>query len=137
MSLEFLISIVVLTVLVDILIIVNILKWKKSKKLSANDQEYVKLNWRKVMEYLDSDSNKSVIEADKILSYVLQKKGYTGSVGDQLKASESFFTNLDSVWRAHKLRNRLAHEIGNVEYFEAKKAIDGFKRGIIDLGVNI
>lgn len=137
MSMEFFILIAVLFVFLDILIVVSIFLWKKSKKLGVKDQEFVKLNWTRVVEYLDSDPSKSVIEADKILNYVLQKKGYTGSVGEQLKAAETLFSNLNSVWNAHKLRNRLAHEIGNVEHREAKSAIEGFKRAINDLGVNI
>jgi len=64
-----------------------------------------------------SDESKlktAVIEADKLLDFVLKSKRVKGeTLGDRLKASKNLFStsSYNKVWEVHKLRNRLAHEM--------------------------
>lgn len=54
----------------------------------------------------------AIIEADILLGEVLDAAGYAGNtIGDQLKsASPQSFKTLDQAWRAHRVRNQIAHE---------------------------
>lgn len=52
-----------------------------------------------------------ILEFDKILDQCLLKKGLFGTLGDKMKRYNKYFLNKDAVWKAHKLRNKLAHEI--------------------------
>ena len=55
--------------------------------------------------------NAAVIEADKLLDRALMELGVPGkTMGERLKASSTRFTQLNSVWYAHKQRNQIAHE---------------------------
>ncbi|EKD64900.1 MAG: hypothetical protein ACD_50C00256G0002 [uncultured bacterium] len=48
------------------------------------------------------------------------------------------FSDLNGVWFAHKLRNKIAHELDSrVSMGEAKRALAAFKRAFVDLGVKI
>ncbi|HEY4523800.1 MAG TPA: hypothetical protein VJK04_02940 [Candidatus Paceibacterota bacterium] len=62
----------------------------------------------------------AVIEADKILDEVLKRSGFAGeTMSDRLKnLTTAQLSNLEQVWGAHKLRNRIVHEPN----FEVSKA---------------
>ena len=54
--------------------------------------------------------------------------GYQGSFADKLKKAGPRFQNLDALWSAHKLRNRIAHEVGiHVQPKEAERALRAFE----------
>jgi hypothetical protein len=76
-------------------------------------------------------SSLQILEAEKILDGVFSHLGATGSFADKLRSMESRIPNKESVWQAHKLRNRLAHEAGmHVSDHEAGRAIKTFERAI-------
>jgi hypothetical protein len=58
------------------------------------------------------DLHRRVLEADSILDAALGELGYTGSMADKLRKAEKYIVDLEAVWRAHKVRNRIAHEPG-------------------------
>ncbi len=78
----------------------------------------------------------TIIEADKLLDKALIEMGVPGkTMGDRLKRRGDKFSNLNSVWRAHKLRNAIAHEAGfEVGYKQALNAIEIYKQALKDLG---
>ncbi|MBQ3318699.1 hypothetical protein IJG76_01650 [Candidatus Saccharibacteria bacterium] len=80
--------------------------------------------------------NMALISADKLLDRALFETGVNGkTMGDRLKKSGEKFTELNSVWYAHKLRNRIAHEPGfSIEYSAARHALAVYKQALQDLG---
>ncbi len=78
----------------------------------------------------------TIIEADKLFDKALIEMGVPGkTMGDRLKRRGDKFSNLNSVWRAHKLRNAIAHEAGfEVGYKQALNAIEIYKQALKDLG---
>lgn len=128
----FLFTIIVLTFLILFLVYFS---YKAKRRLSISDNKFVVSKW----DELEKDQNikNAIIEADKILDFVLKKKGYSGSLGQKLITAEALFTNINSVWDAHKLRNRLVHELDiNLSSGNAKSALQKFKNALKDLGVN-
>jgi len=88
------------------------------RKLSSEEIARVKKGWREVEELVKlggpSRLRHAVIKADKLLGYVLTAKTGQEATASALKASkELFFTweVYDGVWKAHKLRNMLVHDI--------------------------
>ena len=53
----------------------------------------------------------AIIMLDNLLDFALSCYGLPGSLGEKLKQSGHLFSDLDSVWQAHKYRNRLVHEL--------------------------
>ncbi|MBR3248758.1 hypothetical protein IKF89_01880 [Candidatus Saccharibacteria bacterium] len=78
----------------------------------------------------------TIIEADKLLDKALVEMGVPGkTMGDRLKRSGDKFENLNAVWRAHKLRNAIAHEAGfEISYKQAFNALAIYKQALKDLG---
>jgi len=106
-----------------------------SKKLNSGDMAYVKGHWADIMNIVEDDPSKAIMDADKILDYVLTRHGFSGSLGEKLKLSAHKFSDLNGLWNAHKLRNKLAHEFEEADEKEVKRALKQFKKAFKDLGV--
>lgn len=129
--------ILILTVAAIIMAAYVFIKSNK-KKLSQSDQNFIKKNWDQIIKKANGDPHHAVLEADKLIGHTLKLKGYEGSVGEQLKAAPYLFSNIDELWKAHKARNQLAHEIGKqISLKEAKTYLNIFKRALKDLGVKL
>ena len=78
----------------------------------------------------------TIIEADKLLDKAMVEMGAAGkTMGDRLKKIGSRFSDLNGVWRAHKLRNAIAHESDfEVDYKQATNALAIYKQALKDLG---
>jgi len=122
---------VVITLL---LLIFVYLKTRKSKNYSLKELQYIKSHWIRIIDMFPGNPSSSILEADKLLDYALSKKGKQGSLGEKLKNSSALFKDINSVWSAHKLRNKIAHELGDVDKKAAKRAIRQFKQALNDLG---
>lgn len=81
----------------------------------------------------------AVSEADKLLDAGLKLVGVAGqTMGERLKSAEKRFPTVlyNRVWEAHKLRNRLAHEVGVVlGASETKEAVSAFREALTALGL--
>lgn len=98
--------------------------------------------WRRVMELASSgnhgDWRRAILEADIMLGQVLHAAGYVGeSVGEQLRLANPIqMTTLDVAWKAHKVRNDIAHggEAYNLTEREARTAINHYRRVFEEFG---
>lgn len=87
--------------------------------------------WEEVKRHMESgnqsDWRLAILEADILLYDMLDQMGYEGqSIGEKLKNVEpQSFNTLDEAWRAHKVRNIIAHEGGSyvLSRSEAERAI--------------
>jgi hypothetical protein len=74
----------------------------------------------------------AILEADILLYDMLTQMGYEGdSIGEILKSvDKANFVTLDDAWKAHRIRNIIAHEGANYELSreEAERTIRLFKR---------
>lgn len=77
-----------------------------------------------------------IIEADKLLDKAMHEVGIPGkTMGDRLKRSGDRFSDINAVWRAHKLRNAIAHESDlEIGYKQASTALSIYKQALKDLG---
>lgn len=77
----------------------------------------------------------AIMEADKLLDYVLQGKGYRGeTMAERMRSANRVFSRRNDVWAAHKLRNALAHEVDfDLVPSQVKQSIKAFERAIKDL----
>ncbi|NLA42822.1 hypothetical protein GX865_01515 [Candidatus Saccharibacteria bacterium] len=104
-----------------------------------NKQEY-RTKWLKVESSLkkteESSYHLAILNADKLLDAALKELGYRGqTMGDRMKSAKVAFSNNNSLWSAHKLRNRIAHETDvKIGYTATRRALASFKQGLKDLG---
>lgn len=105
---------------------------KGRKAFSKQEKRFFNLQWQIIKK--QPDLKHAVLEADKLLNMILEKKGYRGTLGEKLKASAKLFTHLDAVWSAHKLRNKIAHELNfHVSLADGKQALNSFEKAFRDL----
>lgn len=94
--------------------------------------------WRSIeAQFSDGHAGQSlaVVNADKLLDKAMQDKKFKGkTMGERLKAHPTAFTDINRIWQAHKLRNRIAHEHVQIHESECKSAIYSLRQGLRDLG---
>lgn len=104
------------------------------------NQEQYRTDWLEIENNINKDNVASyqfaILSADKLLDKALKESGVPGdSMGDRLKNSKRKFQDIDKVWTAHKLRNRIAHEVGGtVNPKVAKRMLTIYKNALKDLG---
>lgn len=113
----------------------------KSRPAKSNvrlNTKTVQNRWSVIQGLMSQGGNglrQAVMEADKLLDYVLQGKGYGGdTMADRMRSANRQFSRRNDVWNAHKLRNALAHEVEfDLVPSQVKQAIAAFERAIKDL----
>jgi hypothetical protein len=99
----------------------------RGKKLSAQDKQELLRHWDRVRS--QQDPHRRVLDADAVIAQLLGKLGYQGSMADKLKRAAKQVPDLNAVWAAHKLRNRIAHEPGAaVADAEADRAVRALEK---------
>ncbi len=118
-------------------------KAKSYGSATTLDRQFVQTKWSEIESTFGlggvSHFKSSIMEADKLVDYVLKSKGVRGNTfGERLKNSRSKFANYadyNDLWFAHKVRNNIAHESNHDLYSaEAKKAIESYKKALRALG---
>lgn len=97
--------------------------------------------WDEIKNKIDSDNpsdwKMAILEADSLIDEIVKNIGYKGEdLGERLRAIEpSDFENLQNVWEAHKIRNKIAHE-GDAFILTkdiAKETIEKYKKALREL----
>lgn len=98
--------------------------------------------WNRVKRHFfagDDNSLKiAVMEADNTLDEALKLAGFKGeNLGERLKnITEEQLPNIQAIWEAHKLRNRLVHETDfRLTRDTAEKALTIYEDAFKDLGL--
>jgi len=106
---------------------------------AAGKKRTVKV-WKEIVANLESGDparrKYAVIEADKVLDELLKMSGYHGEdMGERLKQITSAqLSNIEDIWQAHKVRNRIAHESDfQVGASDAERIIDAYGRAFRQL----
>ena len=103
------------------------------------DQEKYRSRWLAITQSVGNTTESwqfAVMNADKLLDSALRERGMAGeTMGERLKNAKGRLTNIDGVWRAHKLRNQIAHEDNvRISKRQTAEALKIFKKALTDLG---
>lgn len=103
------------------------------------DQAKYRSRWLSITQEIGDTAGSwqfAIMNADKLLDSALRDRGVAGvTLGERLKNAKPYLSNIDGVWRAHKLRNRIAHdESVTISKRQANETLKVFKRALIDLG---
>lgn len=104
------------------------------------DKEFYQAEWLKIINSCELNNHSSfamaIINGDNLVDKAMLELGLSGrSMGERLKKYPQKFSNLNGLWAAHKLRNRLAHETGvKLNKDLTTQALANFKRALKDLG---
>jgi len=141
----------IIILLLSIAIAVMVFRLKKNIKAAleavsqdvetfVRKKEEASKRWQEILDKLESDDESgfkmAVIEADKVFDELLKEAGYPGEdMGTRLKqVTKDQLSNIDEVWQAHKVRNRIAHEsYYQLNKRDAKRAVEIYKKATEDL----
>ncbi|WKZ26977.1 MAG: hypothetical protein QY311_02465 [Candidatus Paceibacterota bacterium] len=97
--------------------------------------------WDEIVRHMESPQEAqwklAIVEADTLLDLALARAGFPGSsIGDRLmRITDGQLPGLDDIWGAHKIRNRIAHDIGfTLSYAQMRSALNAYERVLQDLG---
>lgn len=132
------ITFIIALIIVGILVIVAmILTGKRAHKF---DKEEYQTRFLRIENKLNKDNPATwplvIINGDKLLDRALNEMGVAGkTMGDRMKRIGDRFSDKNAVWRAHKLRNEIAHEDDlEISYKQAAGALAIYKQALKDLG---
>jgi len=135
---SFPIILIAIFVLITLLLVFFVfVKMRRRKGMPMESLQYIKSHWIRIIDSFNSHPKDAILDADKLLDYALGKHGFEGSLGEKLKKAGPRFKDINSVWNAHKLRNRVAHELGDIDKDHAKRALKQFKSALNDLGAEL
>lgn len=104
------------------------------------DKKGIKKRWQEIEDLLkrpgEMNYKLAVMEADKLLDYILKSMSMAGKdMGERIRFASFKFGRLRKVWWAHALRNQLVHEATfSLGYGTAKRAVKTFKKALQELG---
>ena len=121
-----------------ILFLISRLGKRFNKFQKGLNKEYFQDRWFELLLRVKTPEGMilAVIDADKLLDEALKRRNFKGkTMGERLVSAQRTLGDNDAVWYAHKLRNRLVHEPDvKLKKSEAQTALNGFKKGLTDLG---
>lgn len=112
----------------------------KNKKNNGLDVDKFRTKWLEIENTFDLKNNLShnmcIIKADSLLDMALKEAGVIGdTMGERLKNCSHKLSKIDSVWTAHKIRNKLVHEHEtNINSRVSRQVLNTFKQALKDLG---
>jgi len=108
----------------------------RRKNVIEIDRAKVKRKWQELKELEEQGRYKeAIMEADKLFDFVLKGMNITGAtMGERLIKAERLLSNYHDIWEAHKVRNKLVHEVDfNVDSSKTEAALKAFGKGIRQL----
>jgi len=119
----------------------RVTRWRNVILHSDIPKQQAKRSWKDVERHFfagdENDLKIAIIEADRTLDNALRDAGIFGaSLGERLKkVKPAQLPNIEDVWQAHKLRNRIAHE-GDlaVKRDIAERALTVYREALESLG---
>ena len=121
-------------------IVVFVILVSRGKSSSVMNVDKFRSSWLTIEQSLKKDEPATyvvcIMEADKLLDYALKQRGFKGeTMGERMKAAQTTWKDANVVWKAHNLRNQLAHEQNvQLRYDQTRGALACFKQGLKDLG---
>lgn len=128
---------VVIAAAAALLVVIVIAEVIRRRPKSLNDR-YFRERWQELQKLL-ADKNTwplAIINADKLLDEALKRRRFKGkTMGERLVAAQRSLSSNDTVWFAHKMRNKIVHEdFKVVRKNDVKDALLGYLQALKDLG---
>lgn len=120
-----------------LVIVIGLVIWLRRRKRPL-DQLYFKKEWADLQKLLRNKQRWDValVQADNLLDIALKKNKFRGkSMGERLVKAQRQFSDNDSIWFGHKLRNKIESDPEmKLKEADLKEALIGIRQGLKDLG---
>lgn len=135
MTFSFEIIVAVALGLAVVFVIVGALLKKSPRKLQT---KYFSDQWQELQRLCGNKDTwpLAILNADKLVDEALIRRKYSGkTMGERLVSAQRVLSDNDSIWYAHKLRNKVAHQNGyKIKQSDVRQSLVGFRQALKDLG---
>lgn len=98
---------------------------RRRVQIPALRKAHLREAWEEAVE--GKDPAKRVLEAEKVTDAILKALGFAGTFAQKLQHVGPRLKNVDDIWHAHRLRNRIAHEMNvRVSREQSDRALQAF-----------
>lgn len=112
--------------------------FQKKKRFTKEETKKITSLWLEIESLAATHPEQAILKADKLLDYALSKLRYDGSLGEKLKKAAPLFSDINALWKAHKLRNSIAHDVdAKTDPRSFNTAIRTFQHALLDLGLTL
>lgn len=129
-----LVIIAVALVLLFLLVVAEVIR---RRPRTLNDK-YFRERWQELQKQLADKRTwpLAIIDADKLLDEALKRRKFKGkTMGERLVSAQRDLSSNDTVWYAHKMRNKIVHEDYKItRKNDVKDALLGYLQALKDLG---
>ncbi len=88
---------------------IAVFRFGKKRRFSERD---IRRFLGKMEEVSRKTAAERIVAYDKILDHALASLNYGGTLGEKLKSEPAVLRGkLDEIWRLHKIRNRIVHDL--------------------------
>ena len=92
-----------------ILLVVLYFFFRKKNPLSPKERNNFVIILNKTIKW--KDKRHTIIDLDILFDKILKSYGYKWSLWEKMRKIKDWFVNTNNIWYAHKIRNKLVHEI--------------------------
>jgi hypothetical protein len=128
--------IVVIVIAVILLVLLNLISRPAAIGV---DREHFINEWNDIIALSKDNKSRplSIVHADKLLDEALRCSGYKGeTMAERLVSAKNVIRQRESVWSAHKMRNKIAHESAfEPSEKQVSQALKAYQSAFKDLGV--
>ncbi len=93
---------------------------------------------KRLQSNLETEAKLAIIEADSLLDEILENMGYREKdLEEKLnKLPPDFLTNLQEIYRAHKIRNDIVHDPSyKLDLGEAKRVLAAYEKALAEVDI--
>lgn len=102
---------------------------RKQKKLKPKEAAKLIMEADK---FAERAATERIVGYDKVLDHFLTAMGYRGTMGEKLKRKPAVLgKKLEEIWKLHKIRNRLVHDLEPIPGLEAHA--DRYQKILLEL----
>lgn len=110
----------------------------RKRRFTARQQKNIRKYWAEVELLAKHNPEQAILRADKLLDHALEILEYKGTLGQKLKDARYIFSSNSAVWNAHKIRNKIAHDVHfHPTKVQVQASLKAFKKAFFDLGVEL
>lgn len=110
----------------------------RKQHFSTRQKKNIRKYWMEVELLGKHNPEQAILRADKLLDHALEIAGFKGTLGEKLKQARHVFSDNNQLWNAHKIRNKIAHEVHfQPNPTQVMAALKGFRQAFHDLGVDL
>lgn len=128
--------IIAIVLAITVMVFINLIGRPMPKGI---DKAYFQNEWNDIVELTKEERTRpmSIINADKLLDEALKSIGYSGNnFAERLVSAKLQLKDRNSVWAAHRLRNKIVHDsFVEPSEKEVKTALKGYMQALKDLRV--